>query len=125
MKRSYHTIDKQGKVGQRKLTEFLVRNGQALLPMMELIEHSRMAIEQLIDVMGRASIEALLQLSAARIAGAPCRLAGARLSPGGGAVGRTGGVLHHQPAGHFSASLACLSKMRIVNYSPLRRGTNG
>jgi putative transposase len=69
VRRNYHTIDKQGKVGDRKLTEFLVRNGQALLPMMELIEHSRMAIDELIDVMGRASIEAVLELSAAQIAG--------------------------------------------------------
>ena len=57
MKRNYHTIDKQEK-SERKLAEFLVRNGQALLPMMELIEQSRMAIDELIDVMGRASIEA-------------------------------------------------------------------
>ncbi|MFL6446569.1 MAG: hypothetical protein ACJ746_02605, partial [Bryobacteraceae bacterium] len=71
MKRNYHTIDKQGKVGVRKLADFLVRNGQALLPMMELIEHSRMVIDELIDVMGRASIEAVLELSAAQIAGPP------------------------------------------------------
>ena len=71
MKRSYHTIDKQGKVGERKLTEFLVRNGQALLPMLELIEQSRMAIDEMIDVMGRASIEAVLQLSAVQVAGPP------------------------------------------------------
>lgn len=71
MKRSYHTIDKQGKVGERKLAEFLVRNGQALLPMMELIEQSRMAIDELIDVMGRASIEAVLGLSARQVAGEP------------------------------------------------------
>ena len=70
MKRNYHTIDKQGK-GERKLAEFLVRNGQALLPMMELIEQSRMAIDELIEVMGRASIEAVLQLSAMQVAGAP------------------------------------------------------
>ena len=69
MKRSYHTIDKQGKVGERKLTEFLVRNGQALLPMLELIEQSRLAVDELIDVMGRASIEAVLELSAVQVAG--------------------------------------------------------
>ena len=69
--RSYHTIDKQGKVGERKLTEFLVRNGQALLPMLELIEQSRMAIDELIDVVGRASIEAVLELSAMQVAGPP------------------------------------------------------
>ena len=71
MKRSYHTIDKQGKVGERKLTEFLVHNGQALLPMLELIEQSRMAVDELIDVMGRASIEAVLELSARQVAGSP------------------------------------------------------
>ncbi len=71
MKRNYHTIDKRGKAGERKLTEFLVRNGQALLPMMELIEHSRMAIDELIDVMGRASVEAVLELSAMQVAGPP------------------------------------------------------
>jgi putative transposase len=60
VKRSYHTIDKQGKVGERRLAEFLVRNGQALLPMLELIERSRMAIDELMDVMGRASLEAVL-----------------------------------------------------------------
>lgn len=71
MKRSYHTIDKQGKVGERELTEFLVRNGQALLPMLELIQQSRMAVDELIDVMGRGSIEAVLKLSARQVAGAP------------------------------------------------------
>jgi transposase-like protein len=71
VRRNYHTIDKQGKVGERKLAQFLVRNGQALLPMLELIEQSRMAIDELIDVMGRASIEAVLQLSAVQVAGPP------------------------------------------------------
>lgn len=69
MKRNYHTIDKQGRVCKCKLTEFLVRNGQALLPMMELMEHSGMVIDEFIEVMGRASIEAVLELSAAQIAG--------------------------------------------------------
>jgi len=32
----------------------LVRNDQALLPMLELIEQSRLAVDELIDVMGRA-----------------------------------------------------------------------
>jgi transposase-like protein len=71
VRRSYHTVDKQGRVGERKLAEFLVRNGQALLPMMELIEQSRMAIDELIDVMGRASVEAILGLSARQVAGEP------------------------------------------------------
>jgi transposase-like protein len=71
LKRSYHTIDKQGKVSERKLAEFLFRNGQALLPMLELIEQSRLAIDELIGVMGRASLEAVLELSAQQVAGPP------------------------------------------------------
>ena len=71
MRRNYHTIDKQGKAGERKLTDFLVRNGQALLQMMELIEHSRMDIDELIDVVRGALIGHVLELSAAQIAGPP------------------------------------------------------
>ena len=69
MKRNYHTLEKAGKVSERKLAEFLVRNGQALLPMLEMIEQSRLAIDEWINVMGRASIEAVLQLSAEQVAG--------------------------------------------------------
>jgi putative transposase len=59
----------------------LARNGQVLLPMVELIEESKLAVDELIDVLGRAQIEAVLQLSAERIAGPP--------HPGkkGGAIG--------------------------------------
>ena len=39
--------------------------------MMGLIEQSRMAIDELIDVMGRASVEAILGLSARQVAGEP------------------------------------------------------
>jgi hypothetical protein len=61
VKRNYHTIEKQGKVGEGKLAEFLVRNGQALLPMLELIEQSRLAIDELIDVMGCASMSRFIR----------------------------------------------------------------
>lgn len=71
MKRNYHTLEKAGKVGEQKLAEFLVRKGQALLPMLELIEQSRLAVDEWINVLGRASIEAVLQLSAEQIAGPP------------------------------------------------------
>lgn len=69
MKRTYHTINKTGKQNAQKLTEFLSRNGQILLPMMDLIEHCRLAIDELIDVTGRATIEAVLNLSAEQVAG--------------------------------------------------------
>ena len=69
MKRSYHTIDKQGKANEKKLAEFLSKGGQLLLPMVDLIEHCQMACDELIDVAGRAAIQAVLGLSAQQVAG--------------------------------------------------------
>ena len=69
MKKSYHTIRKQGKVNEQELTEFLSKNGQFVLPMVDLIEQCQLACEELIDVTGRAAIQAVLQLSAAQAAG--------------------------------------------------------
>jgi putative transposase len=66
LQRNYHTITKLGK---RKLAEFFIRHGQVLLPMVDLIERSRLAIDELIDVAGRATIEAVLELSAEQVAG--------------------------------------------------------
>ena len=71
MRRRYHTIDNQGRANEQRLADFLTRNGQLLLPMVELIEQSRMAVDQLIDVLGRASVEAVLGLSARQVAGEP------------------------------------------------------
>jgi transposase-like protein len=48
---------------------YLAKNGQLLLPLVELLETSRMVVDELIDVLGRASIEAVLQMSAAGLAG--------------------------------------------------------
>jgi len=53
----------------KKLTQFLCKEGQLLLPMVELITQAEMAIDELIGVMGRASIEAVLTLSAQEVAG--------------------------------------------------------
>ncbi len=78
MEKPYHTITKNN---TQELARFLVRNGQALLPMVELIEQSRLAVDELIDVLGRAQIEAVLRLSAEGVAGPPHQ--GKR----GGAVG--------------------------------------
>jgi putative transposase len=69
LKRNYHTIIQTGKPNTRKLAEFLSRQGQVLLPMVDLIEQSRLAIDELIDVAGRATIETVLQLSAEQVAG--------------------------------------------------------
>jgi transposase-like protein len=73
VKKSYHTIGKQGKVNQQELAGFLARSGQFLLPMVDLIEQCRLACDELIDVTGRAAIEAVLQLSAGQAAGGPAQ----------------------------------------------------
>ncbi len=94
MERPYHTIHKKD---TQAWAHFLTQNGQALLPMVELIEQSRLAVDELIDVLGRASVEAVLRLSAEGLAGPP--------HPGkkGGAVGWHGG----------EAGTVCLSERKL------------
>ena len=76
MKASYQVVSSKD---SRQLSEFLAREGQFLLPMLELITQAEMAVDELIDVAGRATIEAVLTLSAQEVAGAkhPGRKAGA------------------------------------------------
>ena len=66
MKPSYQIVERKD---SRGFARYLAKNGQLLLPLVELLETSRMAVDELIDVLGRASIEAVLQLSAAGMAG--------------------------------------------------------
>ena len=66
MKRAYQISEKRD---SRALSEFLAKDGQLFLPMLELIEQSALAVDELIDVMGRATIEAVLLMSAEQVAG--------------------------------------------------------
>lgn len=78
MEKTYHIVERSD---SESLADCLVKNGQGLLPMVELIEQSQKAVDDLIDGVGRATIEAVLKLSAQGVAGPP--------HPGkkGGAVG--------------------------------------
>jgi transposase-like protein len=78
VEKPYHIV---GKESSEELGRYLAKNEQVLLPMVELIEQSKMAVDELIDVLGRAQIEAVLRLSAEGVAGPP--------HPGkkGGAIG--------------------------------------
>lgn len=51
------------------LKEFLVKEGQVLLPFVESIERTGKALDEVIDIAGRATIEAVLALSARNVAG--------------------------------------------------------
>jgi putative transposase len=55
----------------RQLRQFLAQHGQALLPMVELIEQGRLAVEELVGDLGRAALEAVLLVSAEGVAGPP------------------------------------------------------
>jgi hypothetical protein len=45
VKKSYHTIGKQGKANEPELAGFLARSGQFLLPMVDLIEQCWLACD--------------------------------------------------------------------------------
>ena len=62
----YQIVDRKD---SRAMTEFLQKEGQFLLPIVGLIETAQVAIDEVIDVTGRATIEAVLQLSARQVAG--------------------------------------------------------
>jgi hypothetical protein len=53
----------------KRLALVLAQDGRLLLPMLDLIANARVAIDDLIDVMGRATIEAVLLMDAAQVAG--------------------------------------------------------
>jgi hypothetical protein len=54
----------------RAFSDFLSSNGQRLLPMVKLVEDARAAIDEVIDVAGRACIQAILETSAGELGGA-------------------------------------------------------
>jgi len=57
------------KKDSKELAKFLSKQGQFLLPMLDLIEQAEAAVDQVIDVVGRSAIEAILLLSAQQVAG--------------------------------------------------------
>ncbi|MCP4668852.1 MAG: IS256 family transposase [Deltaproteobacteria bacterium] len=76
MKSSYQIVKKngRGKLSKKDRTAFKTyfkHNGQALLPMVELIEQSRIAVDELIEVAGRTVIETVLMMSVENLTGPP------------------------------------------------------
>jgi hypothetical protein len=49
-----------------QLAEPLAKESQLILTLLDLLENAQCALDDLIDVMGRATIEAVLRMSAAR-----------------------------------------------------------
>ena len=109
MRRSYHTLTTRGETNAKRLGEFFSRHGQGLVPMVDLIEQSRLAVDELIDVAGRATIEAVLQLSAEHVAGP--RTPGQR---------RSGLLWHGRQAGRV-----CLKERKLGVTKPRLREKGG
>ncbi len=68
---AYRVVGRGQVLNSRALGAALARDGQALLPLVELITHGQAVVDEVIDVMGRATIEAVLDLSARGVAGDP------------------------------------------------------
>ena len=61
MRQLYRTNQR---LDSKKLANYLAQDGQLLLPLLDLILNTESAIDEVIDVTGRAAIEAVLLLSA-------------------------------------------------------------
>ena len=66
MSKGYQILSKKASM---ELANLLSSNCQIILPMVELIEESRMAVDELIETLGRSTVEAVLLMSAAGVAG--------------------------------------------------------
>lgn len=80
-----------GRIDAKELAAALARDGQVLLPLLELLTTGRAVVDEAIDVMGRATIQEILRLSAAEVAGAPHQ--GKRSPAGITRHGSQGGVV--------------------------------
>lgn len=70
MKKPYHIVSRESKTAVSALEEFSRANGQILLPLAELIREARIAVDEVINSVGRRTIETILELSAQELAGA-------------------------------------------------------
>ncbi len=97
-----------GQKDRRKIAEYLSKDGQLLLPLLELVCNTENAIDEVINMVGTAAVEAVLMLSAQEVAGPKH-------------PGKTGGGVgwHGRQAG-----VVCLSdrKMRVEKPRLRRKG---
>jgi len=69
VKKPYHIVSREAETAAASMEEFVKANGQILLPLVELITQARLAVDEVIDSIGRQTIETILNLSAEQIAG--------------------------------------------------------
>ena len=71
MKKPYHIVNRDAQSASKSIQEFAQANGQILLPLVELITQAGVAVDQMIQTIGRQTIETILTLTAQEIAGPP------------------------------------------------------
>jgi putative transposase len=72
MSESYQIVPPPGSsapLDPKRIADLLAKDGQLILPLLDLLENAQCALDDVIDVMGRATIEAVLRMSAEAIAG--------------------------------------------------------
>ncbi len=67
---TYQIVRRFATDGRQKLARFLAKEGQlCLLPIRDLIEAGEVVVDPVIDVVGRPAVEAILVMSAEKVAG--------------------------------------------------------
>jgi len=69
VKRSYHVVACSKRGAARTLAAFCRANGQVLLPLVELVEQARLAVDTVIEQVSQQTLETILDLSAEQLAG--------------------------------------------------------
>ena len=67
MSESYQIVPPPGSpvpLDPKRITDLLAKDGQLILPLLDLLENAQCALDDVIDVIGRATIEAVLRMSA-------------------------------------------------------------
>jgi transposase-like protein len=112
MPKCYQIAAKSDAKSSRDLARFFVQNAQAILPMVELIEQSQIAVDSLLEVLGRATLEAVLSISASELAGPSHQ----------GVRGRNAEVLRH---GTQPGSITLSDRKMALSRPRLRRRGGG
>ena len=69
MRERYRIASRTSTPSSRELADWLARDGQLLVSLIELLEKGERAGDEVIDAMGHATVEAVLQMSAEQAAG--------------------------------------------------------
>ena len=68
-KQPYRILAEESTASSRALADWLAKDGQLFIPLVELLEKGgERAIDEVIDVMVRATVESVLQMSAEQVA---------------------------------------------------------